>query len=135
MILIHTYDFEGVLNLQESVNGIFDFETVFLGNAFYPEKSFRSWYTNKYDLISWAVFFVIRTEGVESYFRFIDPETKELVKYREQSLSISFFQVKKPLPRFFIMYYAKRDCDGALDSAFLIIVVPKWYFHIRENLA
>jgi len=84
--------------LQNCIANFFNYDSICTGDFLYPEQGFRSWHTNKFDLAGWTMFIVLSSNEAESYFQFIDPDTEELIKIRENDLSLNFFQIKTQQP-------------------------------------
>ncbi len=80
-------------NLNRLVNEYFDFNCLLAGDFLYPPQGFRLWHTNKFDLESWFVFFVDVSEPEGSFFKFIDPETEELITHRDEPGTVNIFRI------------------------------------------
>jgi hypothetical protein len=87
--------FHRLKNLNQLLNDFFKFNCIDAGDFYYPPNGFRSWHTNKYDLESWFAFFVDVDQPKKSFFKFIDPETNELITHWDEPKTINIFKIKK----------------------------------------
>ncbi len=81
--------------LNDLVNKLFDFQCEVAGDFLYPPNGFRIWHTNKYDLESWFVFFVDTDEERQSFFKFVNPKTGEVITHWDEPLSMNIFRINK----------------------------------------
>ena len=80
--------------LQAMVDAIFEQHCHPVGDFIYPPKGYRSWHTNKFDSESWAIFFVHVDQAEKSFFRFIHPDSGEMITSWDQPFSINIFQIQ-----------------------------------------
>lgn len=85
--------FERLDRLNGLLNSFFDFECVDAGDFLYPPYGFRLWHTNKFDLESWFIFFVDINKPRGSFFKFIDPETNELITHWDEPGTANIFRI------------------------------------------
>lgn len=80
-------------NLNKLVSEFFDFNCLLAGDFLYPPQGFRLWHTNKFDMESWFIFFVDVTQPKGSFFKFIDPETEELITHWDEPGTVNIFKI------------------------------------------
>ncbi len=79
--------------LQKTVSSFFHQECKCAVNVLYPKGGYRYWHTNKYNANGW-VMFLVHTQGTEqSFFRYIHPDTKELVTCYDTPACVNFFHL------------------------------------------
>ncbi|MCE7992731.1 MAG: hypothetical protein HEP71_12160 [Roseivirga sp.] len=84
----------GRLNeLKTLLNDYFDFQCLQAGDFLYPPGGFRLWHTNKFDLESWFIFFVDVDKPKGSFFKFIDPDTNELITHWDEPGTVNIFRI------------------------------------------
>ncbi|MBO3699049.1 hypothetical protein [Roseivirga sp. E12] len=79
--------------LKSLLNEYFDHNCLQAGDFLYPPDGFRLWHTNKFDLESWFIFFVDVDKPKCSFFKFIDPETGELVTHWDEPGTVNIFKI------------------------------------------
>lgn len=79
--------------LNSLLNEYFNFDCLLAGDFLYPPNGFRLWHTNKFDLESWFVFFVDVDKPEGSFFKFIDPDTNELITHRDEPGTLNIFRI------------------------------------------
>lgn len=89
-----------VLELQSAVASLFGTRCQLLGDFLYPPGGFRSWHTNRYDLPKnqndvWAIFFVFAEEDDASFFRFIDPDSGEMMTAWDKKACANIFRTSR----------------------------------------
>lgn len=87
-----------VLKLQVQLESFFGTKCQLLGDFLYPPGGFRTWHTNRYDVPKnhtnvWAVFFVFTEKEGDSFFRFIHPESGEMVTAWDKRACANIFRV------------------------------------------
>jgi hypothetical protein len=85
--------FKRLGRLNQLLDDFFDFQCKDAGDFLYPPGGFRGWHTNKYDLESWFAFFVDIDQPKGSFFRFIDPETDELITHWDEPGTVNIFRI------------------------------------------
>lgn len=85
--------FNRLNKLNGLLNDFFDFECKDAGDFLYPPNGFRLWHTNKFDLESWFVFFVDINKPKGSFFKFIDPDTNELITHWDEPGTANIFRI------------------------------------------
>lgn len=86
--------------LQSGLNSIFDTECQPLGDFIYPPGGFRTWHTNKFDVPNdqtsvWAIFFVFAEKSDASFFRFIDPNSGEMITSWDKVACANVFRISR----------------------------------------
>ena len=86
--------------LQRSVERFFGCECPCVGDLFYPPGSCRSWHTDQYSYVGWAVYLVKVAKAGRSSFRYVDPGTGEMVVVPDRDDMAHFFRVSAEEPLF-----------------------------------
>jgi hypothetical protein len=87
------------------LENIFETEVRFSGSLWYPQKAYRLWHTNETQS-GWRMYW-IDFDGFESnnseksFFRYMNPQTKELVTLYEQPQIVRFFRVESDADKLF----------------------------------
>lgn len=101
--------FRRLEKLHDLVNDLFDFECEVAGDFLYPPNGFRIWHTNKYDLESWFVFFVDTDKEGQSFFKFVDSETNEVITHWDEPMSMNIFRINTT--ELFWHCIGTKDCN------------------------
>ncbi len=97
-------------HLHELVNGLFEYESEVTGDFLYPPNGFRIWHTNKYDEFEgWSIFFVDVDKPQQSFFKFMDDETNEVITHWDEPLSMNIFKINKN--KLFWHCIGTKDCN------------------------
>ena len=89
-----------IVPLQQSVERFFGGECPCVGDLFYPPGSCRSWHTDRYSYVGWAVYLVKVAEAGRSSFRYVDPCTGEMMVVPDRNDVAYFFRVSAEEPLF-----------------------------------
>ena len=79
--------------LNAAINRFFDADCICVGDFVYPPMSYRSWHTNQFDALGWAMFIVRANEPHQSFFKYVHPQTRELVTVWETRDTVNFFPI------------------------------------------
>lgn len=79
--------------LNEQVDDYFGVHCECSGDFLYPTGGFRGWHTNKYDGESWTLFLIDVDKPRSSFFRFIDPETNEVITHWDEPGTVNVFKI------------------------------------------
>ena len=64
------------------------------GDFLYPRKGYRSWHTNRHDEPGWRMYLIQVDEPDRSFFRFIHPETGEMVTVWDRPDTVNLFPIR-----------------------------------------
>ena len=64
------------------------------GDFLYPANGYRSWHTNRHDEPGWRMYLIQVAEPEASFFRFVHPETGELVTVWDTPDSVNLFPIR-----------------------------------------
>ena len=103
----HLYEdyFLSKFRIIQFLEDLFDTEIKFSGSLWYPPNSYRLWHTNETQP-GWRMYW-IDFDGFEpnqpekSFFRYMNPQTKELVTLSEQPKIVRFFKVENNTDKLF----------------------------------
>ncbi len=93
------------LKIIKYLENLFETEIRFSGSLWYPPNSYRLWHTNETQP-GWRMYW-IDYDGFERnthdrpFFRYMNPETKELVTLEEQPKIVRFFKVENDANKLF----------------------------------
>lgn len=116
-----------IVPLQQSVERFFGCECPCVGDLFYPPGSCRSWHTDRYSYVGWAVYLVKVAEADRSSFRYVDPCTGEMVVVPDRNDVACFFRVSAEEPLFWHGRAVRRHVPlepRVRDSAELAVAHP-----------
>ncbi|WP_017718741.1 Nif11-like leader peptide family natural product precursor [Kamptonema formosum] len=93
------------VSLVKRLEKFFDAEIRFSGSLWYPPKAYRVWHTNE-NQPGWRMYLIdfdaaeLGGEG-QSFFRYMNPETKELVTLPERPKLVRFFKIEQDPSKLF----------------------------------
>lgn len=118
------------------LENLFEAEVRFSGSLWYPPNSYRLWHTNETQpgwRMYWIDFDSFNSENDEkSFFRYMNPQTKELVTLYEQPKIIRFFRIENNLDQLFWHCIANPTKFSRWSFGFIIPdnwmekIVPDW---------
>jgi predicted ribosomally synthesized peptide with nif11-like leader len=97
--------FEAKLRTVSHLEQIFGAGIRFSGSMWYPPYSYRLWHTNETQP-GWRMYLIDFDEAIaepdtRSFFRYMNPQTKQLVTLRDQPAMLRFFKVDQREDRLF----------------------------------
>lgn len=97
--------FQAKVRLVELFESYFETEVRFSGSLWYPPNAYRMWHTNETQP-GWRMYLVDFENSYlngdeKSFFRYMKPETKELVTLEEKPKVVRFFQVESEETKLF----------------------------------
>ncbi len=78
--------------LQQAVNLYFGQTCKLIGDFLYPRGGYREWHTNRYEGEHWSMFLIHVDEPEKSFFRFLHPDTNEMITIWDYANSVNFFR-------------------------------------------
>lgn len=89
-------------SLRGALQRFFRAECLCVSDQFYPPGSFRAWHTDRFAHTgwSWVVFLVQVTQPHRSSFRYMDPQTNELVVVPDRNDTAYFLHLSTEAPFF-----------------------------------
>ncbi len=112
------------VRIVKCLENIFETEVRFSGSLWYPPSSYRLWHTNETQP-GWRMYW-IDFDGFESnkteksFFRYMNPQTKELVTLNEQPKIVRFFRVESDADKLFWHCIANTTKFNRWSFGFLI---------------
>ncbi len=106
------------------LDNVFETEVKFSGSLWYPQQAYRLWHTNQTQS-GWRMYW-IDFDGFESnnpeqsFFRYMNPQTKELVTLYEQPKIVRFFKVESDADKLFWHCIANPTKFNRWSFGFLI---------------
>lgn len=93
------------VRLVKRLENFFEAEIRFSGSLWYPPNAYRVWHTNE-NQPGWRMYLIdfdtaqLGGEG-QSFFRYMNPETKELVTLPEKPKLVRFFKIEQKASKLF----------------------------------
>lgn len=97
--------FRAKVRLIELLESFFETEVRYSGSLWYPPNSYRMWHTNETQP-GWRMYLVdfdnseMKGDG-KAFFRYMNPETKELVTLEEKPKVVRFFKIESEPSKIF----------------------------------
>ncbi len=96
--------FQSKVNFLTFLEKLFDTEIRFSGSLWYPPSAYRLWHTNETQP-GWRMYFVDFDGDLDkddkSFFRYMNPKTKELVTLVEKPKIVRFFKIEQDKDKLF----------------------------------
>ena len=96
--------FQAKVNFLTFLEKLFDTEIRFSGSLWYPPSAYRLWHTNETQP-GWRMYFVDFDGDLDkdnkSFFRYMNPKTKELVTLVEKPKIVRFFKIEQDKDKLF----------------------------------
>ena len=88
---------EAKVRTVRALSRIFDCDIRFSGSMWYPPHSYRLWHTNE-NQPGWRMYLIdfdvaIAADDMRSFFRYMNPETDELVTLQDRPKLLRFFKI------------------------------------------
>jgi len=97
--------FQSKLRIVRTLTNFFDADVKLTGSFCYPPNAYRLWHTND-DAPGWRMYLIdfdrpeLSTNG-KSFFRYMHPETKELVTLLDKPKLVRFFKIEQQQEKLF----------------------------------
>lgn len=120
--------FSTKLKILKLLENYFGTDIRFSGSLWYPPNAYRLWHTNEAQpgwrmyLIDFDDFEPLKTE--ESFFRYMHPDTREIVTLREKSKLVRFFKVEKEPEKLF--WHCIVNATRSNRWSFGFVVSDRW---------
>ena len=87
-------------DIKQQLERVFNEECRPLGDFVYPPGGYRTWHTNRHDMGKhresvWAIFLVYTHQENQSFFRFIDPKSGEMITVWDKKVCANLFRVHR----------------------------------------
>ena len=122
--------FKTKVKLIELLEGFLGSEIRFSGSLWYPPNAYRMWHTNETQP-GWRMYFVdfdrykFNGNGQgKSFFRYMNPETKELVTIKEEPKVVRFFKIESEKSK--LLWHCIVNTTQANRWSFGFQVSPQW---------
>lgn len=97
--------FQAKARIISHLEAFFDDEIRFSGSLWYPPFSYRLWHTNETE-IGWRMYIVDFDEPIDashgtSFFRYMNPQSKEIITLTERPKCVRFFKVEQEKDKLF----------------------------------
>jgi len=103
-------------------------EVLVRGNFFYPPGGFKEWHTNMHHEPGWAMYIVHVEEDHQSWFRYIDPLTKEMVTLWDFNGAVNFFKIDSHRP---FWHCIKSENTRRWSRGFML--PDDWNLHLYQK--
>jgi hypothetical protein len=116
-----------------ALENLFDSEIKFSGSMWYPPHSYRLWHTNETQP-GWRMYVVDLDAPFEdpqetSFFRYMNPETSEIVTLREHPRIVRFFKAEQDPERLF--WHCIVNPTERHRWSFGFVVPDDWQNHLQ----
>jgi hypothetical protein len=127
--------FQAKVRLLELFESYFGTEVRFSGSLWYPPNAYRMWHTNETQP-GWRMYLVDFDKNdingdEKSFFRYMDPETKELVTLGEKPKLVRFFKVESEKSKLFWHCIVNRTSANRWSFGFQIS--SQWMKKVLKN--
>ncbi len=90
---------EAKVRTVRHLSRIFDFDIRFSGSMWYPPHAYRLWHTNE-NQPGWRMYLIdfddaIAPSDMRSFFRYMNPESQELVTLQDRPKLLRFFKIEQ----------------------------------------
>lgn len=116
--------------LRLALEAFFETECICIGDQFYPPGAFRAWHTDRYAYTGsgWTVFLVQVAQPFMSSFRYVDPQSGELVVVPDRDDMAYFFRAAEaPL------FWHSVLCEGTYRWSQGFTLPADWHSRVFQR--
>jgi len=117
--------FQAKVNMVRLLKDFFNDDVKFSGALWYPPNAYRLWHTNETQP-GWRMYLTAFDQPPKgkSFFRYMDPQTKQLVTLQEQSTLVRFFRVESR--KQYLFWHCIANTSTANRWSFGFVVPESW---------